>query len=281
MTKHLIINADDYGLTSQVSLGIREAHLNGVVTSASCMMNFPATHEDIILAETLTPGLGLGVHLNLTSGVPILPPHRIPTLCNNVGNFKDRETFIQQIKQISVDEVITEWKAQIEVFISITRGRPTHLDSHHHSSYYTPDLFRGMVEVAAKYDCAIRLPISNPGKPIVVIPEELLIPSTHQQIAAILSLYQPVSPTRFIDQFYDNNATENNIIGYINLLQDGTTEIMCHPGYNDDSLQMVSSYTAFREKELHVLKMDSIRDNIIYEHIHLISYREILHESDG
>ncbi len=48
--KQLIINSDDYGRTPDISRGIREAHLRGVVTSTTCMMNIPTTADDIAMA---------------------------------------------------------------------------------------------------------------------------------------------------------------------------------------------------------------------------------------
>ncbi|HEX5941948.1 MAG TPA: ChbG/HpnK family deacetylase, partial [Anaerolineales bacterium] len=59
--KRLIVNSDDYGRTPEISRGIREAHLQGVVTSTTCMMNITTTAEDIALALRETPALGLGV----------------------------------------------------------------------------------------------------------------------------------------------------------------------------------------------------------------------------
>ena len=72
--KRLIINSDDYGRTPEVSRGIREAHLHGVVTSTTCMMNIPTTAADIQVALREAPLLGLGVHLVLTADRPIGPP---------------------------------------------------------------------------------------------------------------------------------------------------------------------------------------------------------------
>jgi predicted glycoside hydrolase/deacetylase ChbG (UPF0249 family) len=56
--------------------------------------------------------------------------------------------------------VRAEWRAQIEKFIATTSRRPTHLDSHHHASYFTAGLFRTMLELAQEYGCAIRLPVA-------------------------------------------------------------------------------------------------------------------------
>jgi len=56
--KRLIINSDDYGRTPEISRGIREAHLKGVVTSTTCMMNIPTTASDVAIALKETPKLG-------------------------------------------------------------------------------------------------------------------------------------------------------------------------------------------------------------------------------
>ena len=72
MPKRLIINSHDYGRTPEISRGIRESHLRGVVTSTTCMMNIPTTAADVALALAETPQMGMGVHLVLTMGRPIV-----------------------------------------------------------------------------------------------------------------------------------------------------------------------------------------------------------------
>jgi predicted glycoside hydrolase/deacetylase ChbG (UPF0249 family) len=71
--KRLIINADDFGLTPGVTRGILDAHLNGVVTSTSAMMNSPHIADSLAAAQD-APKLGMGVHLVLTWGKPMLTP---------------------------------------------------------------------------------------------------------------------------------------------------------------------------------------------------------------
>ena len=85
--KRLIVNSDDYGRTPEISRGIREAHLQGVVTSTTCMMNIPTTAEDIAVALRETPALGLGVHLVLTMGKPISTPDTVASITNENGYF--------------------------------------------------------------------------------------------------------------------------------------------------------------------------------------------------
>ena len=61
MTRQLIVNADDFGRTHGVSAGILRAHLEGIVTSATAMMNMPGVAADLRQAKTEAPRLGLGV----------------------------------------------------------------------------------------------------------------------------------------------------------------------------------------------------------------------------
>ena len=106
--KQLIINSDDYGRTPEISRGIREAHLNGVVTSTTCMMNIPTTAEDIAIALNESPNLAMGVHLVLTMGKPILPPEKVPTIVDENGNHRKYDPFIENIPNLNIDEVKAE-----------------------------------------------------------------------------------------------------------------------------------------------------------------------------
>ena len=78
MTKRLIVNADDFGRTHQVSDGILSAHCDGIVTSTTVMMSMPGAARDLTRALAEAPKLGLGVHLVFTAGRPLLPPEWVP-----------------------------------------------------------------------------------------------------------------------------------------------------------------------------------------------------------
>ena len=67
MEKQIIINGDDFGLRDEVNEAIVKAHTEGVLTSASIMVNMPAAEKAVKLAKDL-PELGIGVHLNLSKG---------------------------------------------------------------------------------------------------------------------------------------------------------------------------------------------------------------------
>jgi chitin disaccharide deacetylase len=71
MSPHLIVNADDFGLTAGVNRAILELHYAGVLTSASIMAQANATEEAIDIARS-TPTMGIGCHVVLVDGAPIL-----------------------------------------------------------------------------------------------------------------------------------------------------------------------------------------------------------------
>jgi predicted glycoside hydrolase/deacetylase ChbG (UPF0249 family) len=267
--KRLIINSDDYGRTPDISRGIREAHLRGVVTSTTCMMNLPTTASDVAIALKETPELGMGVHLVLTMGKPIVTREaaRFASITDENGNFFKLDEFMERVSNFNVEEVKTEWHAQIEAFIQAAGRTPTHLDSHHHSSYFTPDLFRGMLELAKEYDCAIRFPFTRD------IPSEL--EETNKHIPALLREFNLRRPDAFYVDFYDEGATHEELLQLINNLPDGTSEIMCHPGHVDGAFVKESSYNKQRERELIILTDPSIREAIQTNGISLITFAEL------
>ena len=265
--KQLIINSDDYGRTPEISRGIREAHLNGVVTSTTCMMNIPTTASDVAIALKETPELAMGVHLVLTMGRPILTRESGSSITDENGNFFKYVPFVEHIGQMDIDEVKTEWRAQIEAFIEASGRKPTHLDSHHHSSFFAPQLFRGMLELSKEYDCAIRFPFTND------ISSELV--ETNKHVPNLIEEFNPRRPDTFLVDFYDERATSDELLRLINKVSDGTTEIMCHPGYVDDAFAKESVYNFQRERELKILTDPSIKEAIKANGIQLISFAEL------
>src|SRR5699024_11986375 len=81
----LIINADDFGYSRAVNYGIIDAHKKGVLTSTTLMTNMPGAEHAYKLGKEYNH-LGIGVHLTLTCGKPLLDNHQ--TLVDADGNFK-------------------------------------------------------------------------------------------------------------------------------------------------------------------------------------------------
>lgn len=267
--KQLIVNADDYGRSPEISRGIREAHLHGVVTSTTCMMNIPATAQDIALAIQETPNLGMGVHLVLTMGKPILSRENVPTLVDENGNNRKYDPFIENIPNLNMEEVKDEWRAQIEAFIKAAGKKPTHLDSHHHSSFFSPALLRSMLELAKEYGCPIRYPILPTNQ------DSREFSETTKYAADLLQQFDPRRPDVFFVTFYDETATKEQLLNILDNVSDGTSEIMCHPGYVDGAFANESVYNFQRARELEILTDPSIKQTIESQGIKLISFADL------
>jgi len=263
VNKRLIVNSDDYGRTPEISRGIREAHLQGVVTSTTCMMNIPTTTRDVALALHEAPGLKMGVHLVLTAKRPILPQEWVSSITDENGDFLKYNAFIANLPAIKLSEVKAEWRAQIESFIAAAGTKPTHLDSHHHSSYFTAGLFSLMLELAEEYDCPIRRNTSAE------------LTESDKQVADLMAKSSVRQPDHFIDDFYDEGATHENMLNIINNLREGTTEIMCHPGHVDEAFAKESIYNFQRERELKILTDPTVKQAIESNNIELISFADL------
>jgi predicted glycoside hydrolase/deacetylase ChbG (UPF0249 family) len=271
MTIRLIINADDFGRTCGISAGVRKAHLQGVVTSSTCMMNLPTVEADLILAMKECPRLGLGVHLNLTYGKPLLGSQKLSMIVDNDGRLPGLDGLLIRLPRLKMDQVEREWRAQIERFVTVTGKYPTHLDSHHHMSFFTRELFSLMLRLAGEYGSAIRFPLRD-GAIVSGIPDELM----DQAVVFIPELLRNIPircPDSFITTFYDEGISLEEMFSILDGLTDGTFEIMTHPGIVEAGLD--SSYSNQREKELVVLTDPQLRKGIEKRGIELIHFGEI------
>ena len=87
-TRRLIVNADDFGLSPSINEAVIRAHRQGILTTASLMVNEASCGEAVALAKE-NPRLGVGLHLTLLMGHSALPPEEIPGLVNSHGEFSN------------------------------------------------------------------------------------------------------------------------------------------------------------------------------------------------
>lgn len=86
--RRLIVNADDFGRSQSINEAVIRAHREGILTTASLMVNEPAADEAVALARK-NPGLGVGLHLALVCGRSALAPSAIPDLVNAQSEFSN------------------------------------------------------------------------------------------------------------------------------------------------------------------------------------------------
>ena len=152
--RRLIINADDFGLTAGVNRAIVEAHEKGVVSSATLMANGPAFAQAVSLAQSM-PRLGVGCHVVLVDGAPLLPQTQVHSLLDRSGNSTGDPRFREGISRfgalamlgrLAADEIEAEATAQIRKLQA--SGIPvTHLDSHKHTHLF-PSVLRPLLRAA-------------------------------------------------------------------------------------------------------------------------------------
>jgi len=266
--KRIIINADDYGLTPGVSKGIRNAHLNGILTSTTAMATGFSIENDAKLLIDECPLLGIGVHLTLTSLSSVLSKSQISTIINKDGNFFSLQELIANKENIDETEIYYEWKAQIEKLLSL--GLPIdHLDSHHYVCYLNKKTLNIMIRLAKEYNLPVRTP------KVIGSCETL-----KQGVEELLN----GEDVKFPSTFYDNFTTQKGELNVLlELLRLGNNpdniEILSHAGIVDGLLEEISSLTYSRETELKSL-CDEKTINLITENvdIHLTTFKEMFNQ---
>jgi predicted glycoside hydrolase/deacetylase ChbG (UPF0249 family) len=289
MLRRLVVNADDLGLTVGVNDGIFDAHELGILTSASLFANAPATADAIRRAHSL-PSLGVGVHLALVDGTPILPPGKVPTLVTGDGRFPSSwKPFIVACLQrrISLQEVERELTAQIERL----RGSGialTHLDAHKHVHAFPP-VFAIVARLAVRFGIpVVRMPYEQPSRWTALLAaggnsrerqiarRQALLNAAmwpwaqrNYRLAASLALRTP----GFIGRIHTGVLTRSTLRTALHTASSAVTELMVHPGYVDDALRQTGTrLLESRRQELELLCQLDTRALLLGERIDLIRH---------
>jgi chitin disaccharide deacetylase len=280
MSHQLIVNADDFGRTRGVSAGILRAHLDGIVTCTTAMMNLPGVVPDLHQARTEAPQLGLGVHLNFTVGRPLLPSEWCASLVDEHGHFLTRDALMAQPDRINPDELRAELKSQITTFKNAMDRLPDHLDAHQFVHLYPP-LFRVYLDLAESFKVPLRIPFPqivaelDQVPPIISdVPLETAKSMLHADRQFLVERDFKTTD-HFVGTFFDQQATVAHLLSVIENLPEGTTELMTHPGLLDDQLKVESSYNVQREQEVAVLTDPHVIARLTALDIQLITFADL------
>jgi len=140
--RRLIVNADDFGLSRSVNEAVIRAHRDGILTTASLMVNESGFDEAVKLAQE-NPKLGVGLHLTLLLGHASLPPETIPGLVNARREFSHSPVgggLNYFFKRSLREPLRAEIHAQFEKFHS-TGLRLDHVNGHLHLHLH-PTIFK-------------------------------------------------------------------------------------------------------------------------------------------
>ena len=251
MSKSLIVNADDFGLTRNVNQAIVELHRAGAVTSATLMARGAAFEHAVELAKA-HPTLGVGCHVVLTDGTPVSPPQTIPTLLGADGrSFRaSLQEFLLDVLRgrVKAAELEREIVAQIEE-LQLAGLHVTHLDTHKHT-HVLPAVARALLRAAEATGVrAVRTPFEEPWSLRLGQTRSLrvlAVAGTHLFRSSFLALPQIASGrVRTTDGTIGISATGHLNAGtlerILNEIPDGTWELVCHPGYHDRDLDSITT----------------------------------------
>jgi predicted glycoside hydrolase/deacetylase ChbG (UPF0249 family) len=250
-TRYLAVNADDFGFTRDVNLGIVEAHRRGILTSTTLMANGDAFGHALELSAE-TPSLDIGAHLVLVGGLSLARPGlELPV---TVGEL------LRRIVARKID-VYLELRLQMER-IAAAGIRPTHVDTHKHTHLF-PQVLEAVARLAGEFSATwVRRPLDYPlhGSPAEV-------PWTVRALSRTLGGLR----TRFQDRLSRHGCrTTDHFAGFqltgrltaealshlIRHLPEGRTELMVHPGHCTEELQKART----RLKESRQAELDALTD---------------------
>ena len=290
MSRRLIINADDFGLTPGVNRAILEGHTRGVITSTTLMANAAAFDEAVALARA-TPSLRVGCHTVLVDGSPVAPSEKVRSLLDDDkdGEFHRGLSAFARIAVrggFSPEDIEAEAGAQFQK-LRAAGIRPTHFDAHKHAHMF-PSILRPLLRAARAADIPA---VRNPFVPVKPLAYAHLFrrPGLWTRYAEVKLLRHYASEFRravaeaglaTTDGTFGIVVTgaldERLFDAIIGSIPEGTWEFVCHPGYVDAALAGVRTrLRASREAELRVLTSARAREIIAARGIELISFADL------
>lgn len=247
--KKLIINADDFGRHALINEAVARAVSQGALRSATLMPGEPAFDEAVQLAKSL-PELGVGVHLTLVDGTPVLAPSEVPTLVTSEGHFlPDHGAFIRQYLQghISRQDITRELNAQLDKVLDAGL-RPTHVDSHQHL-HMLPGIFPAVLDLAARHHIRrVRISRGIYGNPFTPWPGvgdlvgKFGLEALALQDRRLARAKGFAFPGHFVGQVAGGAVTADFMRDLTARFPEGVVEVMLHPGLDNRILAQASGW---------------------------------------
>jgi len=233
VVKRLIVTADDFGASMEVNDAVEQAHRTGILTAASLMVVGDAAEDAIARARTM-PRLGVGLHVVLVEGKPMLPPERIPALVDGDGFFRTDMAMMglaifasPAARMQLAEEVEAQFAAFARTGLSLD-----HVNAHKHYHLH-PTIAGTILKVGRRHGMrAVRAPIE---------PAELLRQVDGRRIGFRIETVwakriryrmraaDMLVPDQVLGLAWSGAMTTARVRGIVEHLPDGLTEIYAHP----------------------------------------------------
>lgn len=251
MRRRLITTADDFGLDLRVNRAVAQAHLHGVLATASLMVAAPASQDAVQQARAL-PTLRVGLHIVLVDGRSILPYEAIPQLVDRDGRFSDamvrnsfRFCFLPEVRR----QLALEITAQFEAFAKT--GLPLdHVNTHKHFHVH-PTVLSLILRIGADFGMrALRLPYEIDG-PIWLRPWMHLMRVRLRRAGIAHNDY-------LVGMRQTGSMTERQWLIALAKLPAGVSEIYCHPAVGGEGPVTRAMQRYQPQEEYHALCADTV-----------------------
>ena len=266
--RRLIVNADDFGFTSDVNEGIVEAHQKGILTATTLMANGPAFARAVELAGR-NPSLDVGCHLVLIGGRSVSQPSRdLPgTVKGLVVQLLDRS-----FRNWLGEELGAQVKKLLDAGIAVS-----HLDTHKHT-HLAPPVLEAVCQVAERFAIPwVRRPFDLPLKakaPLATRAVNSGLRGLRRRFDRTLQAHRCRTTDHFAGFQLTGAFRARELAALVRSLPEGLTEFMCHPGHCTDELRAAPTrLKESRQRELDALTSVEVRDALKERGIELTTFR--------
>ena len=278
--KSLIVNSDDFGRHELINRAVEKALNEGCLRSATIMAG-GAAFDDAVEVAKKNPSLGVGIHFTLANGFPVLPPKEIPTLVTEDGVFfENYVVFLKKYLQgkISAEEIKSELAAQLGK-IQNAGLKLTHFDSHQHLHH-----FPGIIEICLELAEDAKISKMRVSKTKIFDGEldsvgkfigRLGLGSLAKFAAYKARKKNFAAPQHFTGIVAGEAVDENFLSKLLDNLEEGVTEIMLHPGTDNEILQKYCDWEHDFEGELAAVTSPKILKRLEEKNISTINFGDL------
>lgn len=258
----VVLCADDFGLTEGVSRGIAALAEMGRLSATSAMTNMPAWRSMAPMLAPLKRRMGVGLHLNLTTGSPLGP---MPDLAPG-GVFPPlRELLVRSLRRrLDEAEIAREIARQLDAFEDAHGAPPAFIDGHQHI-HVLPVVRPALLAVLKGRGLAGRLWLRDPTDRLAAI---LRRPIGRNKALVVKSLSRGFARAAHAAGFRTNEGFSGfaplnlslpmeQVFGEAFSRLGPHPVVMCHPGYADEQLRGLDPAVESREAELAYLRSEA------------------------
>jgi predicted glycoside hydrolase/deacetylase ChbG (UPF0249 family) len=260
---HVVLCADDFGLTEGVSRGILDLARLGRLSAASVMAHRPWWQRLAPELAALEGRLGIGLHLTLTLGQPLGTMRQFAPN----GAFPASGAVLRRalLRQLPLDEIRQEIDRQLDAFESAAGRPPDFVDGHQHV-HVLPGIRGPLLAALAERGWIGRLWLRDPSDRLgailrrrVATPKALVVAGLSQGFRRAarragfalnegFSGFSPFDPARDVaadfERFFQDLGRR--------------PVVMCHPGHIDAELHGLDPVITTRTREYDYLASEDL-----------------------